>query len=408
VTVLEPLARPVSAPTGVARLFAGSSPSWTDHIAAFGPAPRIPAADLLESLEASGLSGRGGAAFPTWRKLAGTKGANAVVIANGAEGEPVSAKDATLLATAPHLVIDGLLIAAATIGARSIYLYAGSASVGSVRRAIAERDGDSAAKSIVLREAPDTFVSGEASAVVRALSGGPALPRDHVIRLSTAGLSGRPTLVQNVETLAHVALIARFGARWFRGVGTPDEPGTRLLSVSVPGSPVRVMESAGGTPLTNALRDAGVDPATLAAVLVGGYHGGWVPAESFGLPISATALAGFGAAPGAGILVGLPRGRCGIAAAATIATYLAGQSAKQCGPCANGLPRMAETLRALADPATVRAGTVDEVRRLTALVYGRGSCHHPDGTSRFVLSSLTAFADEVEAHLNGRCLEDPR
>jgi NADH:ubiquinone oxidoreductase subunit F (NADH-binding) len=395
----------LGAPSGTSRLFAASAPDHATHVRRFGPTPAVTDQQhLISELEAAGLEGRGGAGFATWRKLAAIGPAarsNAVVIANASEGEPASAKDAVLLAKAPHLVIDGLLLAAAAVGARELYVYAGRDQLDAVARALKERTD---AKRILLREAPDAFVSGEASAVVNSIGSGVALPKDHIVRMTESGLRGRPTLVHNVETLAHLALIARFGAAWFRSVGTADEPGTRLFTVSLDGGERHVIELAGGIPLGTALRAAGIEPSDVRAVLVGGYHGGWVPANALTTALTRAELKKFGASPGAGVLVVLPRGRCGLRSSARIATYLANQSARQCGPCVNGLPAMASVLTSLAtqgrDDRLPR-----EVRRLAELVRGRGSCHHPDGTSRLVLSTLSAFEADVAAHLKGRCLE---
>lgn len=391
--------RPATA-LGASRLLAASSPVVGEHVALFGPLPEVGRDVLLRELEASGLDGRGGAAFPTWRKIAAVDAASgrAVLIANGAEGEPLSHKDAVLLARSPHLVLDGLLLVARLAGATELHLYTGAAQLAPVRQAIAER---SDADGILLHEAPDTFISGEASAVVSAIRTGRALPTDRTVRLTETGLRGRPTLVHNVETLAHVATIARWGADWFRQAGSSDAPGTRLITVTA-GGRSQVAEVSGGIRLDEALAAAGVDPARAAAVLVGGYHGAWVPGSALGVRLSSADLAPFGASPGAGILMVLDHGVCPLDTAAQITTYLAGQSARQCGPCVNGLPRMAETLSRLAR-GTADAQTEAEVRRFAALVSGRGSCHHPDGTARLVLSTLTVFAADVAAHLTGTC-----
>ena len=380
----------------------GHAEPLAEHNRRLGHLPEIAPGPMIAALEATGLLGRGGAGFPVgrkWRAIADANNGTPVIVANGAEGEPMSAKDATLLEFAPHLVIDGLLLTAAVIGARDLYLYSGASQLASVARAIRER---SDARGIVLREAPDTFLSGEASAVVQSIERDVALPRDQRVRLSVSGLKGRPTLVSNVETLAQLALVARFGASWFREVGTDDEPGTRLLTICGDGVERQVIEAAGGIAIDEALRAAGVEPSQLRAVLVGGYHGGWVPRSALHTPLARRHLEPFGAHPGAGILVALGGGRCGLQASAGIAGYLAAQTARQCGPCVNGLPRMAEVLSRLAtsgrDPRLP-----DEVRRLAALVTGRGSCRHPDGTARLVLSALTVFASDVEEHLDGRC-----
>jgi len=388
---------------GIPRLLAAADASLAEHLARFGGLPaRREVEVVIAELERAGLNGRGGAAFPTWRKLASAAetGRAGVVVANGSEGEPLSAKDATLLHHAPHLVLDGLLLVAASLGAAETHLVTTAAQLGPAQRAIAERQD---AQGIRLRETEDRFISGEASAVVNAIERTRAIPRDHVVRLSISGVGRRPTLVLNVETLAHIALVLRFGADWFRSLGTDDDPGTRLLTVVGPEGSV-VVEAAGGTPLLGALRAGGVDPSTVRAVLVGGYHGAWVPGDALDAPLSAAGLAPFGATPGAGILMVLSRGECGLDRTAEITRYLAGQSAGQCGPCANGLPELAELVARIArrdrDTSLPR-----QVQQVTGLVTGRGACHHPDGTARMVASALDAFDRDVHAHALGLCQE---
>ena len=390
-------------PEGLPRLLAAGDATLAAHVSRFGALPaRRDVESVIAELERSGLAGRGGAAFPTWRKLASAaeSGRAGVVVANGSEGEPLSAKDATLLHHAPHLVIDGLLLVAQSLGAAEARLVTTAAQLAPVQRAISER-GD--AGGIRLQQTEDRFVSGEASAVVNAIERGRAIPRDHVVRLTISGIARKPTLVLNVETLAHIALILRFGASWFRTAGSDDDPGTRLLTVAGPDGKV-VVEAAGGTTLRTALRAGGVDPDTVRALLVGGFHGAWVPGDALDTPLSAAGLAPFGASPGAGILMVLSRGECGLARTAEIADYLAGQSAGQCGPCANGLPEIAEVMERVA--RRDRDGSLTRrLQELTGLVTGRGACHHPDGTARMVMSALDAFDHDVRAHALGLCQE---
>jgi NADH:ubiquinone oxidoreductase subunit F (NADH-binding) len=408
-TLAAPLVAPTAAHAGVtgqsgeSRLLSAAGPSLADHLARFGGMPVV-AGTLMDELRDSGLFGRGGAAFPTWRKLASARGGAALVIANGAEGEPLSSKDAVLLQRAPHLVIDGLLAVGRLVGARHLVVFATTAQLEHVGRAVAERTD---ASMIDLREAPGIFISGEASAALNTVRSGRAVPMDHRLPLTTGDGARRPTVVLNVETLADVALIARFGADWFRSTGTPDEPGTRLLTLAGDVPRPGVIEVAGGAPLRDALARSGVDPSTVRAVLVGGYHGAWLPGTAIATPLGREALRPFGAEPGAGVLLVLGAGRCGIREASAIATYLAGQSAGQCGPCVNGLPAMADTLASVA-AMDRNPSVVDRVRRLAGLVTGRGSCHHPDGTARLVLSTLTVFADDVRSHQAGSCREAAR
>lgn len=389
-------------------LAAGPDPALTRHLDTFGPLDADAVTPgFLTVLESAGLTGRGGAAFETGRKAmstarSGRKGllpARPVVIGNGAEGEPLSFKDRTLLAHAPHLVIDGLLALTRALSGAQMYLYVTAVSVPGVRRALSEHPG---ARRIEVVEAPETFVSGEASAVVNRIATGSALPLDQRRRLSEAGLNGRPTLVVNVETLAQVALIARYGAEWFREAGTPSDPGTRLVSVSGP-APARdvVLEVPGGASLPDVLRSAGMDPDSVSAVLVGGYHGRWVRPGPYVL--SPTGPAGRAVRPGAGVIHALGADACGLQVTARIVSYLAGESARQCGPCMFGLPAMASNLNRIA-AGERNPRLPSELDRLARLVSGRGACRHPDGTAGLAGSALEVFADDVRAHLNGRCI----
>jgi len=386
------------------RLFAAGGPGLDEHRRRFGGLP-VGSDTLVPVLDEAGLTGRGGAGFPTGRKIAAVSARKAVVIGNGAEGEPLSRKDAMLLASAPHLVLDGLSLAADAVGAHQVFLYVPSHAMQSVKNALAERRAagwDRYQVSVV--EAPDTYVSGEESAVVRRIEGGPALPRDRTVIIPVAGVRGRPTLVNNVETLAHIALIARYGPRWFRSIGDPDEPGTRLVTLSGALNKRGVVEVPTGTPLTDLIgRHGGTDPRCLRAVLVGGYHGSWIPAAALdGMRLSQASMAQAGASPGAGVIHTLPVDECGLARVADIAAYLAEQSAGQCGPCLNGLPRLADLLDELAY-GRVGDDLLGEIRRMLGLVDGRGSCRHPDGTARMVRSALDAFAADVALHQRGHC-----
>ncbi len=180
--------------------------------------------DLIGTLEASGLLGRGGAGFPVgrkWRALAERKGGPAVVVVNGAEGEPASFKDRILMANRPHLVVDGAILAADAIGADEIVFYVGAEhepAVAAMSRAIEERRRE-LSRPIRLVQAPISYVAGEASAAVNFINTGDARPTTTPPRVSERGVGGAPTLVQNVESLAYAALIARFGERWYRSAG---------------------------------------------------------------------------------------------------------------------------------------------------------------------------------------------
>jgi NADH:ubiquinone oxidoreductase subunit F (NADH-binding) len=365
---------------------------------------------LIRTIESAGLTGRGGAAFPTHRKLttvADQKGVP-VVVGNGAEGEPASDKDKTLLWSSPHLVLDGLQLAAEAVGARQVHLYVHrdqhSQLAHHLESALAERATARMDRLTVnLVTAPARFLAGEESALSSRVEGGAALPRFTPPRIFERGVNGAPTRVQNVETLAQLALISRYGSDWFRAVGTAAEPGSMLTTVRLANGTGGVAETPVGTPIADLLR---LREQPAQAVLVGGYHGAWLSPEQAGrLTLSNADLRPLGAAVGAGVLAALPVDRCALVESARVVRYLALESAGQCGPCLNGLPRIAATLTQLARPQSAPAASSagDDLQRWSALVERRGACHHPDGTVRFMRSALTVFADEVALHQGGRC-----
>jgi NADH:ubiquinone oxidoreductase subunit F (NADH-binding) len=390
------------APAGRHRVLVDGLRTIGEHRLRHGGWPNLSGEQIRAQVAASGLTGRGGAGFPTHRKLeAVAAGRSAVVIANGAEGEPASSKDRNLVTYVPHLIIDGLLLAARAVGAEECHVYLPATTVDPIHMALSERRDR---LPVTVHTAPDAFVVGEESAVVSAVAGGRPIPQDKAVRIVERGLHGRPTLVQNVETLAHLALIARYGAAWFRSAGTDAEPGTFLSTVSGAVAAPGVYEMPYGVRLGDLLAAAGDVTEAVQAVLIGGYHGSWLPADP-AIAISRAGLNRYGATPGAGIVYALSSRSCGLITTAGLVRYLAGESAGQCGPCVNGLPRIADTFHALAR-RDARPHLAAEIERLSGLVTGRGACKHPDGTVRLVRSSLRLFASEVSAHLAGRCVEE--
>jgi NADH:ubiquinone oxidoreductase subunit F (NADH-binding) len=375
---------------------------------------------LIEDVRAAGLTGRGGAAFPVHRKLSAVLSApgSAVVVANGAEGEPASSKDKALLLLNPHLVLDGIQLAAEATGATDTVLYVAldAEKARWLNTLITQRQNLNLDHvDVRLFAAPPKFLAGQESALASRISGGKALPAFAPPRVFERGVDGRPTFVSNVETLAHLSLIARYGPAWFTSAGTPDEPGTMICTLHQADGRVDLTEAALGTPLAElldlqAVQPKGDDPLSTpanGAVLIGGYHGTWLPtATAARLTLANASLRRHGASVGAGVLAALPAARCGLAETARVVRYLALESAGQCGPCRNGLPRIAG---ALADLANVGQGRrpnptlLQELDRWSWLVYKRGACAHPDGTVRFVTSALKTFEAEIAAHREGRC-----
>ena len=375
-------------------------PDLRSHVEQWGRRP-VGRPQLVAEIDRSRLGGRGGAGFPTAIKwAAASSGRQAVVVANGTEGEPASNKDRTLLVHAPHLVLDGASIAAEVLGATEAVICvdrAAAAAIRSVTHAISERiqyGQDSVA--FRLEATPPGYVTGEETALVHWLNGREAKPT-FGRRPFDRGVDGRPTLVNNVETLANVALIARFGSQWFRAVGTDASPGTALVTVSGDVSHPAVYEVAHGTPLAEVIRPAG-PTSRPEAILLGGYAGSWIAGPSLGgACLDAASLDVIGASVGCGSIVLVGESSCGLKATAAIARWLAAQSAGQCGPCVHGLPTIADAVdRLVSGGAPKRWGS--QIDRWLWMVEGRGACKHPDGAVRMVRSGLQAFADEVQRH----------
>ena len=312
---------------------------------------------LVEVLRQSGLRGRGGAWFPTWRKWAGvaqyTDG-HAVVVINASEGEPLSQKDRTLIAFRPHLVLDGAVCAAETLGADDIVIYVSRGSKETektLQRALKERiqAGLLEPPMRVVRTS-HRYIAGESSALIQRVSGGPSKPQFTLKRSAESGVDDRPTLVQNTETLAHVAMIARFGPQWFRKLGTQTSPGSTLMTVLGNVRRPGVYEVDLGATMSGVLQAVGGTVTPAAGALLGGYFGTWLsPASLQQLPLDVDTLRKrHGASLGCGVLAVLPSGGCGVVEAARIFRYLANETSGQCGPCVNGLAAIAEAMDRIA------------------------------------------------------------
>ncbi|MEV6863341.1 NADH-ubiquinone oxidoreductase-F iron-sulfur binding region domain-containing protein [Streptosporangium subroseum] len=390
---------------GPARLTAGLEDcrrmDLAAHRAMHGTAASMSAEELAALADEVDLRGRGGAAFPFARKLRAVmdKRAEKIVLVNAAEGEPASSKDTMLLTRTPHLVIEGALLAAGAINAKQVVIATVKGGMGesSVAAAVEERGVGDRVRVVGIVE---RFISGEGGALVRSVNGLVGEPPGRKVRAVESGVNGLPTLLSNAETFAQLAVLATLGAERYADVGTAREPGTVLLTVGGSAKAPAVVEVATGTPLY-AVLDA-CQASLGEGVLLGGYHGGWLhPDAAVVATVSRQGITDAGGQLGAGIIVPLGTETCPLGETTRVAKYLAEQSSGQCGPCRLGLPDIA---RSMSEIVNGSAAALDELRHRAAGVKGRGACFHPDGTSRFVLSALGAFPDDIEEHiLNGTC-----
>lgn len=341
----------------------------------------LPAADLaavIYAAEAAQLVGAGGAGFPTSRKLrAMTDRRPGPVVVNGSEGESASGKDTVLLTHVPHLVLDGAVASARALGSKRVIVRIPAGRqhmIDTVQAAIAERH--ERGLKITIAPGADTFIAGEASAIVSSLRGGPSIPVP-MDKPPTMGKSA--VLLSNVETFARLALAVR-------GYRQQSSLVTVSGAVGLPG----VLEVDPQTSMAAVLQSADVDT-PLGAIITGGWHGSWLPPSQavMDTAMNRRALRSIGAHFGAGALIALPTDPCPADVLLAVSDYLLGEGAGQCGPCVLG---MAAARNDLLSGSTV----LDRVQR-------RGLCAHPTATIAALQSGQRLLSSELAAHAAGRC-----
>ncbi len=327
----------------------GASPKWSGWEAAASISP----AAVVNLVEASSLRGRGGAYFPVhlkWRGAieAAARNGRPLLVINAEEGEPGIFKDRVLMERDPQRLLEGIRICCYAIGAEQTYLYINGMadrSAQAMASAIAEArvagllDG----LKIEIRRGAGGYVCGEESVILESIEGRRAVPRLKPPFPTERGLWGRPTVINNVETLANLPDIFEFGSDWFREVGMSDAPGTKLLSLSGAFANRGWIELPLGTPVSEIIELA--EPTeTLAGVAIGGPSGGFLAPEHFDTPIAPGSLDGHGAVLGAGGIIGIPESFGIERALAVWAEYNANESCGKCTPCREGSGRMAAAL----------------------------------------------------------------
>lgn len=390
-----------------ARLLAGQREDLAAYRALGGYRPLADTEELLREVESSGLVGRGGAAFPLAVKLRavrdnGRVSGGAVVVANGEEGEPASIKDRWLLRNRPHLILDGLRLAAAIVGAERAHVYVSDPeSAHSVETALGELDSGALGVTVGMLTVAPGYVAGEETAAVRALNGGPAKPTDKPPRPFETGVGDRPTLVSNVETLANLPFLQRHGSTAFRSQGTSLSPGTFLATITGAGRPPVLYELPHGIPFTELLALHGVSPEQVRGALMGGYFAGLLNRTVLDTTLDHETMRRLGSGLGCGA-ISVITDDCPVAVAASVLAYFDRENAGQCGSCFNGTAAMAAAAGALRD----FAATTEDVARLqrwSVLLRGRGACATLDAATNVAASLLGQFPGEVAAHLDGTC-----
>ncbi len=402
-----------------------------DYLAAGGgeglrAARMLGPAATIEEITASGLRGRGGAGFPTgakWASVRAAGGGTHYAVANGAEGEPATFKDRTLMRADPYRIVEGLAIAGFCIDAPAAYIgvkRSFGVEAANLRRAAVEL-GDAGLLgelSISIVEGPDEYLFGEEKALLEVIEGRDPLPRilppwQHGLWATVtmgweagtpavAGQASNPTLVNNVETLAAAAHILARGATWYRSYGTPGSAGTVIVTivgdVRVPG----VHEVELGTPLAEVIaRCGGAQPNRTLKAAFSGVSNPVLPASAFDIPLSHEAFEERNNGLGAAGFVVYDDTADIVAVAAELTRFLAVESCGQCPPCKRGSMELTEILTGIVHGA----GGDDDLARIEALlgsVTDANRCYLGTEVQRLVASVLREFPDEVAAHLEGR------
>jgi NADH-quinone oxidoreductase subunit F len=362
---------------------------------------------LRHEVRASGLRGRGGTWCPLGEKwdLALGRDGQRFVIANGAEVEPGSLKDRRLLSDHPHLVVEGALLSAFAIESDEIIFYLSAESATHPLDVALEEARWAhllAGVEVVTFDAPSNYVAGEASAAVEFIERGLAEPRFKPPEVAVWGLQGQATVVSNIETLAHLPLIAAHGAEWFREVGTEPFPGTMLLTLPPETRRPGVHEVPLGSFLDEVINEVGggLSDGPARGVQVGGVGSGWIGGD-YHVPLEPEALAARGSALGCGAVRVLPEDHCAVDAVTEAAAFLARESCGKCPPCRLGSQRLARALTAVREGAGV-GETLTEALNEAAKAFDRGACDLSNYLTPPVVSAMRLFPEDFETHLTGR------
>jgi NADH-quinone oxidoreductase subunit F len=383
--------------------------------------------DVVSEIKRAGLRGRGGAGFPTgvkWEKVLTHRVPERYFVCNAGEHEPGTFKDRFLLKTNPHPVLEGVLIAAHTVKAKAAYIYVNHEYVeelATLRKAAEQaRAAGLLGKNIFetgldldieFVEGQGSYVAGEETAMLESMQGRPAMPRQKPPFYPTDfGLYGKPTLVNNVETLCNVPPLLRHGAAWFREVGTEKSPGTMLFSVS--GAVVRpgVYELPMGTPIRTLIFECGggvPDGRAVKAVFPGGPSFSMVTADQLDTPMDFETLKKAGTGLGSAGVIVVDDHTCMVGVALKYGNFFRVESCGQCPPCRMGTINLADLLQKIENGE----GTEKDFATLLQLcgfVKGRGYCTVVTGASVLVESSLRLFRQEFEEHIvQKRCPYQP-
>ncbi|MGC9002486.1 MAG: NADH-ubiquinone oxidoreductase-F iron-sulfur binding region domain-containing protein [Dictyoglomus sp.] len=377
--------------------------------------------NVIKTIKDSGLRGRGGAGFPTgvkWEITKNSRGDKKFVVCNGDEGDPGAFMNRTLLERDPHAVLEGMLIAAYTIGAQKGYAYIRAeypVAVEMFRKAIEDAKrlgligenilGTGFSFDIEIKEGAGAFVCGEETALLASIEGKRGVPRPRPPYPAQAGLWGYPTLINNVETYANVPKIIRDGAENYRKRGVPNSPGTKMFSVTGPVKLTGIIEVEFGTTLRQIVYEicGGLTGDNeFKAVQIGGPSGACLSEAFLDLPLDYDSLKSAGAMVGSGGIVVLSKKACMVEVARFFLDFTKRESCGKCIPCREGLMQAYRILERF----TQGKGTYEDLENLeflAGLIKTASACGLGQTAPNPILSTLRLFRDEYIAHIEGIC-----
>ena len=375
---------------------------------------------VVDEIEKSGLRGRGGGGFPTgrkWRFTAANKGGKSYVVCNGDEGDPGAFMDRSIMEGDPHKLIEGMAIAAYAIGADEGYIYVRAEyplAIKRLRKAIADAEaknflgknimGSDFSFDLHIKEGAGAFVCGEETALIASIEGERGMPRPKPPFPANKGLFGRPTLINNVETLANVPVIMLNGADWFAKMGTESSKGTKTFALTGDVNNTGLIEVPMGTTLREIVFDIGGgmrDGKKFKAVQIGGPSGGCLTEEHLDIPMDYDNLIKAGAMVGSGGLVVMSDKTCIVEVARFFMNFTQNESCGKCVPCREGTKNMLAILQKIVDGK----GTMEDLDTLEELAKNvkEGSlCGLGKTAPNPVLSTLKYFRDEYIAHIQDK------
>jgi NADH:ubiquinone oxidoreductase subunit F (NADH-binding) len=383
---------------------------------------RMPAEDVVKQVSDAGLRGRGGAGFPTGKKWAFTREAPEqprYLIMNGGEDEPGSKKDRVLMENVPHLVIEGVILSAYAIGAEKAYLYINAqyeTAIKSITDALSEAKsagywgenilGSSFSLDIEIVPAPHNYVAGEDTAVIEVIEGKKAWPREKPPFPVTVGLFGKPTSVNNVETLANVAPIVLHGADWYRKFGTAESPGTMIFALDEDVNRPGVYELPFGTPLRHLIEECGGGLKTgkkIKAVMPASPSCAFLPPEKIDTPLDHNSMREAGAGIGCGVIRLVGEGECIVEEVLRIAEFFAAESCGQCPACRMETSTLAMMMKKVQQGQGGKP-ILEQFGKILAFNKGKGFCNLINMPGPPIESALKLFPGDFEAHLStGKC-----